>query len=285
MNFTREPILETIISAKEGFKLKIKSTKNEGGTEFLVDAVEVVCLGTTFFYRSGEPSHTFFIPAQDFEICQVREARLLLKTPTEKAIKIAGGAEGGEKSKEHNQQNSKPHKEKVQEKKVEQNKQEPNKQEPKGEANVQKKHQEQKEVKQKQEKKPHPIHHQKKSIQTNADAEIAPKEAAPSIFSHLLTPPEALISESIHKYQNIIDDQKEQKMKKEAELQSFQPEPPMPSANDKVTASSVDQTLTFEKIEQVSNVKRPLSLKEKMRKVLSPTLKDPAQNLESQEKE
>ena len=42
MNFTREPILETIIAAKEGFKLKLKSTKHEGTAEYVVVAVEVV---------------------------------------------------------------------------------------------------------------------------------------------------------------------------------------------------------------------------------------------------
>ena len=42
MNFTREPIIETIITPKEGCKLRLSSTKTEGQEEFTVDAVEIV---------------------------------------------------------------------------------------------------------------------------------------------------------------------------------------------------------------------------------------------------
>ena len=52
MNFTREPIIETIISPKEGYKLSIRSSKGENPEEVLVEAVEIVSFGSALFYRS-----------------------------------------------------------------------------------------------------------------------------------------------------------------------------------------------------------------------------------------
>lgn len=78
MQFTRHPIVETIITPKEGFRLQVKSPTRE----FSVDALELVLYGTTPFYRSCEVSQPFLIPAADFEITQVREARAPLKHAT-----------------------------------------------------------------------------------------------------------------------------------------------------------------------------------------------------------
>ena len=92
VNFTREPIIETIISAREGYKLSLKSSKTVGGEEHLVDALEVVSFGGSFFYRCSEKPKPFFFPASDYESVEVRETRLLIKTVSlEKAIKIGGG--------------------------------------------------------------------------------------------------------------------------------------------------------------------------------------------------
>ena len=89
MNFTREPILETIISARDGYKLSLKSSKGSSSEEFLVDAVEVVSFGGSFFYRCLERQKPFFLPANDYEILEVRETRLIIKNPSvEKSIKI-----------------------------------------------------------------------------------------------------------------------------------------------------------------------------------------------------
>ncbi len=92
MNFTREPIIETIISAKDGYKLSIKNSKNLEREEYTVDAVEVVSFGGSFFYRSQEYPKIFFLPTNDYEIIEVRENRLLIKQPSlEKSIKIGAG--------------------------------------------------------------------------------------------------------------------------------------------------------------------------------------------------
>lgn len=95
MNFTREPIIETIITPKEGYKLVLRNSKASGQEEFFVDAIEVITLGNACFYRSLEKPKCFIVPISDYEILEVRETRVVLKTPgVEKGgIKIGGGRE------------------------------------------------------------------------------------------------------------------------------------------------------------------------------------------------
>ena len=49
MDFTREPIIETVITPKEGCKIVVRSSKSNGQEEHFVDAVEVVSFGHSFF--------------------------------------------------------------------------------------------------------------------------------------------------------------------------------------------------------------------------------------------
>jgi len=52
VDFTRQPIIETIITPREGFRLVIRSSKNMGQEELFVDALEVVSFGAaTLFFR------------------------------------------------------------------------------------------------------------------------------------------------------------------------------------------------------------------------------------------
>lgn len=98
MNFTREPIIETIITPKDGFKLVVSNTKGTG-IEYSVDAVEVVSFGEAIFYRSFEKPKAFLLPVSDFEIVEVRETKIALKNvPIDKTIKIAGGKEASKTS-------------------------------------------------------------------------------------------------------------------------------------------------------------------------------------------
>lgn len=93
MNFTREPIIETIITPKEGYKLSVRSSKGES-EEYLVDAIEVVSFGHSFFFRSSERPKCFLVPVTDYEIVEVKEARVALKNAqVERSIKIGGGRE------------------------------------------------------------------------------------------------------------------------------------------------------------------------------------------------
>lgn len=94
MDFTREPIIESVITPKEGCKLVIRSSKGSGQEEFFVDAVEVVSFGNTFFLRSLERPKSFLVPASDYEILEVRETRMVLKNVgIDQSIKIGGGRE------------------------------------------------------------------------------------------------------------------------------------------------------------------------------------------------
>ena len=81
MDFTREPVIETVITPKEGCKLVIRSSRGVGHEEFFVDAVEVVSFGNSFFFRSMERPKSFIVPVSDYEILEVRETRLILKAP------------------------------------------------------------------------------------------------------------------------------------------------------------------------------------------------------------
>lgn len=95
MDFTREPIIETIVTPKEGCKLVVRSSRGTGQEEYFVDAVEVVSFGHSFFFRSIERPKPFLLPATDYEIVEVREARMVLKNagPGRSSIKIGGGRE------------------------------------------------------------------------------------------------------------------------------------------------------------------------------------------------
>lgn len=94
MDFTREPIIETVITPKDGCKLVVRSSKSNGQEEHFVDAIEVVSFGHSFFFRSQERPKTFLVPATDYEILEVREARMVLKNVgIDRAIKIGGGRE------------------------------------------------------------------------------------------------------------------------------------------------------------------------------------------------
>lgn len=96
MDFTREPIIETVITPKEGCKLVIRSSKRETQEEFFVDSVEVITFGSAIFLRSQEKPKSFIVPASDYEVVEVKEARIVLKNASlggggDRSIKIAGG--------------------------------------------------------------------------------------------------------------------------------------------------------------------------------------------------
>ncbi len=94
MDFTREPVIETVITPKEGCKLVVRSSKSSGQEEYFVDAVEVVSFGHSLFFRSLERPKAFLVPVSDYEILEVREARMVLKNVgSDRSIKIGGGRE------------------------------------------------------------------------------------------------------------------------------------------------------------------------------------------------
>lgn len=99
MYFTREPIVETVITSKDGYKLCLRNSKGAGREEYLVDAVEVISFGKNCFYRSLEKLKNFLLPIADYEIVEVRETKMALKSATiERGIKIGGGKEAPKKA-------------------------------------------------------------------------------------------------------------------------------------------------------------------------------------------
>lgn len=112
MDFTREPVIETVITPREGCKLVVRSSKGTSQEEYFVDAVEVVSFGHAFFYRSLEKPKSFLLPVVDYEILEVREARMVLKhVGSDRSIKIGGGRKAEkEEEKEKSPEEAKPKK-------------------------------------------------------------------------------------------------------------------------------------------------------------------------------
>lgn len=94
MDFTREPVIETVITPREGCKLVVRSSRGVSQEEYFVDAVEVVTFGNALFFRSLEKPKSFLLPVTEYEVLEVREARLVLKhVGIDRSIKISGGRE------------------------------------------------------------------------------------------------------------------------------------------------------------------------------------------------
>lgn len=92
MDFTREPIIETVIIPKEGCKLVVRCSNAAVQEEYFVDAVELVTFGTSQFFRSLERPKPFLLPVSEFEVLEVREPRVVLKhVGTDRSIKIGSG--------------------------------------------------------------------------------------------------------------------------------------------------------------------------------------------------
>ncbi len=92
MHFTREPIIETVVTPREGCKLVVRSSKASGQEEYHVEAVEVVSFGRSFFFRSTEKPRAFLLPVSDYEVVELKDTRMVLKNaPAERSIKIGGG--------------------------------------------------------------------------------------------------------------------------------------------------------------------------------------------------
>jgi hypothetical protein len=101
VDFTREPLVETVITPKEGFKLIIRASSGNLDEEYSVGAVEVVSFGNCYFFRSLEKPKTFLLPMTKYEVVETRETRTVLKKPQiEKNIKIGGGKKVDKEDKE-----------------------------------------------------------------------------------------------------------------------------------------------------------------------------------------
>ncbi|MCC5832091.1 MAG: hypothetical protein JJU12_03510 [Chlamydiales bacterium] len=190
MNFTREPLIETVITSKDGYKLALRNSKGGGQEEFFVDAIEVISFGSTSFYRSLEKPKSFLVPVSDYEIIEVRETRMVLKsTSTDRGIKIAGGRETAMKpSREEKVEEPSPIKEveaAVEEQKVE-------------------KRRERRRTRKRRGKSDQPAD-QEEDFEEEASPKPEKKEAGKVVEKPtLIPPPSTLISETINRYKEIV---------------------------------------------------------------------------------
>lgn len=94
MHFTREPIIQTVITPRDGYKLTVRNSRGGDQEEYVIDALEVVSFGHSLFFRSLEKPKAFLLPVSDYEVIESKETRVILKNVSvEKAIKIGGGRE------------------------------------------------------------------------------------------------------------------------------------------------------------------------------------------------
>lgn len=195
MNFTREPIIETIITPREGYRLIVRSTKHASDEEFTVDAVEVVSFGSALFYRSLEKPHPFLLPVADYQVVEGKESRVVLKNAQfERTIKIGGGREAPLKKEiEEEEEQSLP---------IELDEEAPS------EPGMDRKRERRRNRRRRgghDQKDEQQRFHQEQPLGAPSEPKQteAPKEAfvAP-IFTHLIPPPPTLISDSIQKYKD-----------------------------------------------------------------------------------
>ncbi len=94
MHFTREPIIETVVTPREGCRIILRNSKGSSQEEYTVEAVEIVSFGTALFFRCLEKPKAFLLPVSDYELIEAKETRVILKSISlEKSIKIGGGRE------------------------------------------------------------------------------------------------------------------------------------------------------------------------------------------------
>ncbi len=233
MNFTREPIIETIITPREGYRLIVRSTKHASDEEFTVDAVEVVSFGSALFYRSLEKPHPFLLPVADYQVVEGKESRVVLKNAQfERTIKIGGGREASFKKEAEEEESDEQMlpmglDDETAEEGMPSDQGMDRKRERRRNRRRRGGHDQRDE-----QQRPRP--EQTSAASSEPKQTEAPKEAfAAPIFTHLIPPPPTLISDSIQKY-------KEQQAKEPA------PAPEVAAAPQKEgegEANSISRTL------------------------------------------
>ncbi len=103
MNFTREPIILSVLTPKEGSKLVVRKSKGKGEEEdYFVDAVEIVSFEGAVFFRSTERPKSFLVPVSDYEILELKETKIVLKNVSiDKNIKIPSKHSGQSRKEDH----------------------------------------------------------------------------------------------------------------------------------------------------------------------------------------
>lgn len=236
MIFTREPIIETIISARDGFKLLVRNSKGGETEEYLVDALEVVSFGQAFFLRSLERPKSFLVPATDYEVVEVKEARATLKNIShEKTIKIGGGKEAsirGNHSSAEKEPAEVPQASSEEETASQEGNSSQSGREPRSDRRRdRRRHRRRRGDEQWQKEAP------SGTPSAETSAEEAPKVAVPA-FTGLIPPPPALISETLSRYKGQEFFAKDNKEKSKEDLPKEEP-PQDNSGGESVAMSKV----------------------------------------------
>lgn len=216
MNFTREPLVETIITPKDGYKLLVRNSKGGGQEEYFVDAIEVVSFGHSFFFRSLERPKSFLVPVGDYEVIEVKETRVALKNvPIERSIKIGGGREASPRGHKEPSERSEETEELIPSETMEETmQQEAASSEPRMDRKRdRRRHRRRRGIDERHEQREwHDKHRQAPSEQAAAapqesassqeEVREEPKQSAPS-FSTLFPPPPTLISQTLSRYKDM----------------------------------------------------------------------------------
>jgi len=193
VDFTREPLVETVITPKEGFKLVIRASSGNSAEEYSVGAVEVVSFGNCFFFRSLEKPKAFLLPLTEYEVVESRETRTVLKKPQiDKSIKIGGGKKEVEKGDSSKEESSKDEPKKKENKRTRKRKAST-----KAEKTAGAKSEEKAEKPEKSEGKG----------EEKSEVEGESPDKAPAPRRTLLPPPTSLISDQIDRYKNYLVEQ------------------------------------------------------------------------------
>lgn len=203
VNFTREPIIETIITPRDGYRLLIRGSKQGADEEFNVESVQVVTFGRAHFYRSLEKPRPFLLPVEDYQVIEVKESRAALKSNGfEKSIKIGGGKEGlSRKPSLESEELLLPTglEEEVQDDVTKEVVQQPNKRQDRHRSRRRRASEEREEMKKRVEEKA-PFEKFKSSGETLKETK---EVTSLSSFTHLFPPPTTLISETLHRYKDL----------------------------------------------------------------------------------
>ncbi len=201
MNFTRDPIIETVITPREGCKLVVRSSKGTNQEDYLVDALEVVSFGHSFFFRSIERPKSFLVPVSDYEVFESKEPKMALKnTSADRSIKIGGGRDAAPR-----QQREAPSSEEAPSQHMDRgpmaDRKQRDKQRRRGRRGRDRNdsyapQQQQEETFSPREELP------EVSEEAMGQAEV-PKEKAPSFISKLFPPPSTLIKDTMSRYKTI----------------------------------------------------------------------------------
>ena len=245
MDFTREPIIETIITPKEGCKLVIRNSKVSGAEEYSVDALEVVNFGSTPFYRSLERPKAFLVPVTDYEVVEVREMRVPLKNASfDRTIKINSKKEtkptkGNPKSKVKPEEEAKEEESDEPKKKRSRRRSRRSKSDESDSATESENAGSVKNTQSEGEKNPDTSKPAaEKADSSKESAEKKSDEAAPRpMKTRLVPPPTTLISETISRYKNILMNEEKADRKKPPGL----PKELLEESDSKATATQEEE--------------------------------------------